>query len=254
MKLSGTLSLFALTMFVISLAAGVGQSAAPFVGPLPLPWAQTNRASTKQPTFGILLPSSFRRSLMQADEKVRFWMHHFTSGEGRESFQSALERGQVYKRMIQNTLIRHGVPTSFYYLPLIESAYKQDAETEKNMVGLWQLASPTGSRFGLDIDDEIDERLDPQRSTQAAARYLHLLYRRFRSWTLVAAAYNVGENRLLRAIHAGHTHDFWSLARRGLIPIETQRFVPQFLAAVVLGENLDYYHLEISEPDSPDEG
>jgi hypothetical protein len=90
------------------------------------------------------------------------------------------------------------------------------------------LPPETARRFGLVVDANHDERLDPLKSTRAAAQYLRQLYAQFGNWRLALAAYDAGENRVQRTVEHNHTRDFWSLT--GPLPEETRRYVPAVLS------------------------
>ena len=126
-----------------------------------------------------------------------------------------------------------GVPQALLLIAEVESGYDPQAISPKGARGLWQLMPETAVRFGLRVDERMDERTDPVRSTRAAARYLRELYLRFGDWLLALAAYNAGEARVESAIaqaardpSAPPRASFWQLAALGLLPEETRRYVP----------------------------
>ncbi len=123
-----------------------------------------------------------------------------------------------------------GVPVELLLVAGVESNYNPSAFSAKGARGMWQLMPETAARFGLRVDKQLDERVHPVRSTRAAAQYLRELYGRFGDWSLALAAYNAGEARVATAVERGSTHDFWQLAARKLLPDETRRYVPAFLA------------------------
>lgn len=174
---------------------------------------------------------------------VQKWISYFTEKD-RERFERYLARGAYYRPMIEETLKRQGVPEELFYLGLIESGYQVDARSHASAVGPWQFIRGTATRYGLKMGVLLDERRDPMRSTEAAARYLSDLHNVFHNWFLAIAAYNAGEQRILNAIFRGGSRDFWTLVRRGALPRETMDYVPKFLAAVIIGKNLKRYRME----------
>ena len=116
----------------------------------------------------------------------------------------------------------------------IESGFNPLALSPKGARGIWQLMPGTARRFGLRVDAALDQRTDPALSTRAAALYWESLRRLFAEPDLAAAAYNAGEGRVREAITTGGTRDFETLARRGLLPEETRRYVDRLRAAGVL--------------------
>lgn len=133
--------------------------------------------------------------------------------------------------LVLNILEREGLPRELLAVPLVESGFDPFAVSPKGARGLWQLMPDTARRYGLNSDGSFDERLDPLRSTTAAARYLKDLYGLWGDWALALAAYNAGEGRVGRALAASPSRDFLTLASSGLLPRETRQYVPAVLAA-----------------------
>lgn len=183
------------------------------------------------------------------NKHVKKWIEYFTVKD-RQRFTKFLNRGFYYKEVIQTILEEEELPYILYYLPLIESGFNYKAHSHAGAVGPWQFIKGTGKRYGLAINRYVDERRDPIMSTEAATKYLNDLYNVFNSWELAIAAYNCGEIRVLRAIMKGKTRDFWELSKRKLLPRETRNYVPKFLAAAYIGENLTKYKLKITENDT----
>ena len=137
-------------------------------------------------------------------------------------------------------LVAEGVPAEAIAVMQVESGGNPRALSAKGARGLWQLMPETARRYGLRVgvgnltadraDTIADERLDPVRSTQAAARYLHDLYMRFGSWPLALAAYNWGEQHVEEAVAASGAHDFATLVAVSHLPLETRAYVPAVLA------------------------
>jgi|GEM_PF-730190 len=177
---------------------------------------------------------------LQKNTLVNQWIHYFSERD-KERFIRMLERGSKYKEVVQNILQENGLPKELFYLALIESGFVTHARSHASAVGVWQFIKGTGKRYGLITNSSVDERRDPIRATEAAARYLRELYEVFQSWELSLAAYNCGEYRVLGAIMRGGTRDFWKLQQKGLLPKETQNYVPKFRAAALIGESPETY-------------
>lgn len=173
---------------------------------------------------------------------VSYWVDRFRF-ESRDWLQGALRRCGVYKYAQQVLLKRAALPIELVYLPLIESGCMSLSRSPKDAVGHWQFIKGTAVRYGLKVNEAIDERRDPLKSTMAASHYIRDLYNVFQNWYLTLAAYNLGEVRVLAAVMKGNTRDFWKLCEKNLLPRETQEYVPKFLAAIFLGENAQAYSL-----------
>ncbi|MBX9604539.1 MAG: lytic transglycosylase domain-containing protein [Bryobacteraceae bacterium] len=166
---------------------------------------------------------------------VATFIEYFTGGSGAKHWQASRSRLESYRAMIEQVFDQEGLPRELLWVGLVESGYNPLARSPKNAVGIWQFMPETAEAFGLRIAGP-DERSDPAKSTRAAARYLKLLYARFGDWLLALAAYNAGERAVQAAVRKGQTTDFWRLADAGLLPRETQAYVPAVLAAQHLGE------------------
>src|SRR5690606_8321888 len=121
-----------------------------------------------------------------------------------------IKRANRWLPQIEKILEKNGVPDDFKYLPLIESNLLNDV-SPKNAVGYWQILKAAGKENGLESTDEVDERYDPLKATEAACRYLDQAYRKFGNWTLVAASYKRGMNGLERAIENQRVDNYYDL-------------------------------------------
>ncbi len=180
------------------------------------------------------------------NKHVEKWMNYFLKKD-KARFSRYIQRGSYYKELIQTVLEEEELPAMLYYLPLIESGFNLNAYSRASAVGPWQFIKGTAKRYGLTINSLIDERRDPIHSTEAAVKYLNDLYNVFNSWELALAAYNCGEIRVLRAIMKGKTRDFWQLVEKKLLPRETRNYVPKFIAAAYIGENLEKHDLKVKD-------
>lgn len=186
--------------------------------------------------------------VIESNSHVQNWIRYFSETD-RERFQRFLQRGSQYREIVESVLHENELPPELYYLAMIESGYRTRATSIASAVGVWQFISGTATRYGLEVNRFVDERRDPIRSTEAAAKYLTDLYNIFGSWHLAMSAYNAGEYRIVRAVVRGKSRDFWTLVKLGMLPKETADYVPKFMAAVTIGSDLKSYgfHLPPSE-------
>lgn len=145
--------------------------------------------------------------------------------------QNMLGMGIYYNPIFEEALEREGLPLELKYLPVIESALNPTAVSRMGAAGLWQFMPPTAKGLGLEVNSVVDERRDPVRSSQMAARYLKELYTIYGDWSLAIAAYNCGPGNVNKALRrAGEgTKDFWAIYP--FLPSETRGYVPAFIAA-----------------------
>jgi membrane-bound lytic murein transglycosylase D len=185
---------------------------------------------------------------VEINEHVQREIARFTGPE-RSFFIDSYRRSGRYRPMIVRKLREAGLPEELSWLPLVESGFKDRALSRARALGMWQFISSTGSRYGLDRSHWIDERMDPEKSTDGAIRYLADLHGMFGDWMMALASYNCGENRVKRLIRrqeAGHLDRFWDLY--GSLPSETARYVPRFLATLAIVREPEAYGLELPEP------
>lgn len=163
-------------------------------------------------------------------------------------------RKQRYWPVITKDFETLGLPEEMAYIAWVESGFDPTAQSEAGAAGLWQMTTTTAQQLGLTVDATVDERLDPDKQTKAAARYLANLLAEFGedSFMLAMASYNRGENgvrRVLRQIarepggFRKEKRDFWHLYRLKLLPEETREYVPKVLAAAVVCNNPEKYGL-----------
>ena len=187
------------------------------------------------------------------NQHVQREIQSFTSGE-REQFLEGYRRSGLYRPLILDRLEKAGLPSQLSWLPLVESWFKVRALSRASALGMWQFISSTGVRYGLGRDIWVDERLDPEKSTDAAIAYLTDLHGLFGDWPKALAGYNCGEARVLRLSRPqeGEYLDFWDLYE--LLPRETRRYVPRLLAALQIIENPAKYGMTLPAPEAPPSG
>jgi membrane-bound lytic murein transglycosylase D len=201
----------------------------------------------------IVVNGHYNAIPLEMNRHIEMEIKHFTRGEKRYFLQSYKRSGN-YRPYIVQKLREAGLPEELSWLPLIESGFKIKALSRARALGLWQFIPSTGYKFGLKRTQYVDERIDPEKATEAAIAYLKELHSIFGDWTTVLAAYNCGEGRVLRVIrtqNVNYLDNFWDLYQR--LPLETARYVPRFLAALHIVSNPEKYGLELPQVDPPRE-
>lgn len=148
-----------------------------------------------------------------------------------------LKRCGKYMPYIESKIREKGLPEDLKFLAIVESRLIEDAYSAKGAAGLWQLMPETAKRYGLRVDDYIDERLHVQKATDAALSYIQDLYKKFNSWTLALAAYNAGDARILDALQFQWVDNYFDLH----LNKETARFIFKIAAVKELISNAYKY-------------
>jgi len=155
----------------------------------------------------------------------------FFTVRNREYTRIVQRRQDLFFPMFEKYLAQYNLPDELKYLSIIESGLNPRAVSRARAVGLWQFMSGTGKYFGLQTDWYVDDRMDPDKSTDAACRYLSQLYRIFGNWELALAAYNSGPGTVRKAVRrSGYKKSFWEVYPH--LPRETRAYVPQFIAII----------------------
>lgn len=155
-----------------------------------------------------------------------------------ESFRERLINSSKYIDMVTAIFSEKGIPTDIAYLPLIESGFSPLSVSPRGAVGLWQFVRATAQRYGLRIDNYVDERKDPVKSTHAAADYLRDLYSMFGAWDVALAAYHAGEGRIRSTPNIYQAKG---------IPSVIKLYVPYFMAAFTIAEDPERYGFDADE-------
>lgn len=197
-----------------------------------------------QPTPEEQIPYSRNFLAQRNTKRMKFWVEYFTQKQ-RDRFQRFINNGEEYRHHIEEIFAEHGLPKELYYVGLIESGYYLGARSHASAVGPWQFIRGTGTRYGLKITRELDERQDLFKASKAAAMYFKDLHNIFSSWELALAAYNAGEYGIIRRIMKHGTRDFYELSKKKLLPSETINYVPKVLAAMHVVQNAKKYGFTI---------
>ena len=188
----------------------------------------------------VVVPYSRSFLAQKNTQRMQFWVDYFTK-KNRDRFQRFINNGEEYRPIIEKVFEEHGLPKELYFVGLIESGYYLGARSHASAVGPWQFIKGTGSRYGLKITREIDERQDLFKASKAAAMYFKDLHNLFSSWELALSAYNAGEYGIIRRILKHGTRDFYKLSRNKALPSETINYVPKVLAAMHVVNNAEKY-------------
>ncbi len=156
-----------------------------------------------------------------------------------------IKRSSRYMPYIEKMLKQNNMPDDLKYIPIIESALRPHAESDKGAMGHWQFIQSTGKKYGLTINSNFDDRRNIFKSTDAALRYFKVLHEIMGSWTLAAAAYNAGDNRLEKEIETQKTRNYYHL----YIPLETQRYIFRILAAKMILSDPKKYGFNLKNED-----
>jgi membrane-bound lytic murein transglycosylase D len=165
----------------------------------------------------------------------------------REYFERLIGLSNFYFPMFERELDNYDVPLEVKYLAIVESALKPRAKSRVGATGLWQFMFATGKMYGLNVSSYVDERSDPIKSTEAAAKYLSSLYSIFGDWDLALAAYNSGPGNVSKAIRrSGGYQNYWNI--RHNLPRETAGYLPAFLATMYIFEYAEEHGLVSEKP------
>ena len=160
-----------------------------------------------------------------------------------------LESAMEYRLYVRKAVQDKELPEMLEYLPVVESNYKTNAKSRSGAIGMWQFMANSVWPF-LTLNDFVDERLDPWKSTDAALRKLTDNYNIFNDWLLAIGAYNCGVGAMNKAIKkAGGKKDFWYLAENGYLSRQTAEYVPNLIAIADLAINNEYYGIDIPSHD-----
>jgi membrane-bound lytic murein transglycosylase D len=183
--------------------------------------------------------------LQEAEIKERLEREMLYALDNNDAIILWLKRANRYFPHIEKVLKENSLPDDLKYIAIAESALKPHATSNKGAVGYWQFIESTGSKYGMEINADIDERRNFFTSTQKAITYLKELYTLFGSWTLAAAAYNMGEEGLRTDIMVQKVNNYYQL----YLPQETQRYIFRILTIKIIMSNPEKYGFFLSKED-----
>ncbi len=186
-------------------------------------------------TMNRLVESTMRTLLKTPERHLNHW----------------LGRAETYFPMIEKVFREEGIPDELKYLAMIESGLNPKARSWASAVGMWQFVAGTARGYGLEINSWVDERMDPEKSTRAAAKHLKDLYDRYGDWHIAMAGYNCSPRCIKRAIRraksAGHANpNYWDMYR--YLPRETRGYIPMFIATSFITSNPTAFNITPAEP------
>jgi len=178
--------------------------------------------------------------LVNTNEAVAAYVKQYTLYGKRET-EAILGRAMVYFPVFEKALADHQLPESLKFLPIVESGLYTEIVSSRGAAGLWQFMPATARHYGLLVNENVDERLDIEKSSKAAAVMLAELMDRFGDWRLALAAYNCGPGRVRKATRKAKSQDFNQI--REYLPKQTQNYIDKFLAVCYVGQNFNTHGL-----------
>ncbi len=202
--------------------------------------------ATDDPSYKLSLESIQNKVPLTYNEPVRNYINILIAQKKRMGMMLGLSK--YYFPIYEKVFKERNVPEELKYLSVIESSLNPNAVSHAEAAGPWQFLNEVGKKYGLAVNDSIDERRDPMLACNAAASYLLDSYNMYHDWLLVIASYNCGHNNIRWAIEdAGGKTDYWSI--RKYLPAETQNYVPAFIATVYIMNYASRHGIYPIEPD-----
>jgi membrane-bound lytic murein transglycosylase D len=187
---------------------------------------------------------------LTVNDVVVSYLNFFQTPRGKVIVENGLRRKGKYQEMISRVLQEEGVPQDLIYLAQAESAFQPLALSRAGARGIWQFVQWRGNEYGLKRTWWVDERMDPEKATRAAAEHLRDLYELYGDWYLAMAAYNCGPGNVQKGIERTGYADFWELYKRNVLPSETKNYVPIILALTLIAKDAAHYGIAV-DPDEP---
>lgn len=178
-------------------------------------------------------------------ERVHAFVNYFAVKD-REYSRRMLQKKELYFPLFEKYLAKYGLPDELKYLSIVESGLNPTAVSSARAVGLWQFMSYTGKHYGLNHDWFIDDRMDPDKSTEAACKYLKQLYNMFGDWEFAISAYNSGPGNVRKAIRkSGYKKTFWEVYP--YLYRETRSYLPQFIAVMYVMKYAEEHNFQVED-------
>ncbi|HTA60495.1 MAG TPA: transglycosylase SLT domain-containing protein [Candidatus Baltobacteraceae bacterium] len=187
---------------------------------------------------------------LTVNDVVASYLNFFQTPRGRAIVETGLRRKGKYDDMIARVLREEGVPQDLIYLAQAESAFQPLALSRAGARGIWQFVQWRGNEYGLKRTWWVDERMDPEKATRAAAQHLRDLYGLFGDWYLAIAAYNCGPGNVQKGVERTGYADFWELYKRNVLPRETKNYVPIILALTLIAKDAAHYGISVDPEQS----
>ena len=194
-----------------------------------------NSSAVADPVYRQSLENLEKTVPLTYNESVQRIIDRLASQKTR--FSKVLGLSKYYFPIYERVFKEKGLPEELKYLSVVESSLNPQAQSSAGATGLWQFLEPVGRIYGLTINENLDERKDPELASAAAADYLLKSYAMYNDWLLAIASYNCGHNRIrwAREDAGGGDLGYWEI--RKYLPVETQNYVPTFIATVYIMNN-----------------
>ena len=190
------------------------------------------------------IPLSFVTEEMLARPEVEKFRRQYLNEKWLKHLYNVLESAMEYRLFVRKSVQDKNLPEILEYLPVVESNYKTSAKSKSGAIGMWQFMANSVYPF-LVLDDFVDERLDPWKSTEAALKKLTENYNYFNDWLIAIAAYNCGVGDMNKILRKAEKKDFWYLVDKKLLPQQTADYVPKLIAIADLAINSEYYQINL---------
>lgn len=189
-------------------------------------------------------PLSFVTEEMLERPEVEKFRRQYLNEKWLKHLHNVLESAMEYRLFVRKSVQDKNLPEILEYLPVVESNYKTNAKSKSGAIGMWQFMANSVYPF-LVLDDFVDERLDPWKSTEAALKKLTENYNYFNDWLIAIAAYNCGVGAMNKILRKAEKKDFWYLVDKKLLPQQTADYVPKLIAIADLAINSEYYQINL---------